>query len=161
MNNEVEQRIAEVNRISSQTAFNGLKVLDGTFGTQAFQVGANAGETISVGGLDSRASQLGAIVAETTNLGSTIVDDAVNGSVVVANVDASATGRELNSAVVTVNGQEVLNATDTTYADLDALVTAINGGITTITGGADADAAAALEGITASVEDGAIVFGSG
>tara|TARA_R110001592_G_scaffold318485_1_gene595656 strand:+ start:2273 stop:4087 length:1815 start_codon:yes stop_codon:yes gene_type:complete len=160
LNNEVEQRIAEVNRISSQTAFNGLKVLDGTFGTQAFQVGANAGETISVGGLDSRASQLGAIVAETTNLGSTIVDDAVNGSVVVANVDASATGRELNSAVVTVNGQEVLNATDTTYADLDALVTAINGGITTITGGADADAAAALEGITASVEDGAIVFGS-
>jgi len=160
LNQEVQQRTAEVNRISSQTAFNGLKVLDGTFGNQAFQVGANAGETITVGGLDSRGSQLGAVVAQTTDLGSTIVQDAVDGSIAVPNVDASATGRELNSAVVTVNGQEVLSATDTTYADLDALATAINGGITTITGGADADAAAALEGITASVEDGAIVFGS-
>src|SRR5690554_1399189 len=50
LNQEVEQRIAEVNRIASQTSFNGLKVLDGTFGVQNFQVGANAGETISVRG---------------------------------------------------------------------------------------------------------------
>ena len=45
---EVQQRIAEVDRISSQTSFNGRKVLDGTFGSAAFQVGANVGETISV-----------------------------------------------------------------------------------------------------------------
>ena len=48
LNDEVEQRINEIDRISSQTAFNGLKVLDGSFETQAFQVGANAGETISI-----------------------------------------------------------------------------------------------------------------
>jgi len=45
---EVQQRIAEVDRISSQTSFNGRKVLDGTFGSASFQVGANVGETISV-----------------------------------------------------------------------------------------------------------------
>src|SRR6187549_1119215 len=45
---EVQQRIAEVDRISSQTSFNGRKVLDGTFGSAAFQVGANVGETITV-----------------------------------------------------------------------------------------------------------------
>lgn len=45
---EVQQRISEVDRISSQTSFNGRKVLDGTFGTAAFQVGANVGETISL-----------------------------------------------------------------------------------------------------------------
>jgi flagellin len=45
---EVQQRLAEIERISSQTAFNGLKVLDGTFGTSQFQVGANAGETITI-----------------------------------------------------------------------------------------------------------------
>src|SRR5690606_30238408 len=46
---EVQQRIAEVDRIAQQTNFNGVKVLDGSFGTATFQVGANVGETISVG----------------------------------------------------------------------------------------------------------------
>src|SRR6056297_1619835 len=48
LNDEVQARINEIDRISSQTAFNGLKVLDGSFKTQDFQVGANAGETISI-----------------------------------------------------------------------------------------------------------------
>ncbi|MDH3350134.1 MAG: flagellin [Gammaproteobacteria bacterium] len=45
---EVQQRIAEIDRIASQTAFNGQKVLDGSFGNAAFQIGANVGETINV-----------------------------------------------------------------------------------------------------------------
>lgn len=45
---EVQQRIAEVDRIAKQTNFNGVKVLDGSFGSATFQVGANVGETISV-----------------------------------------------------------------------------------------------------------------
>jgi len=45
---EVQERIAEVDRIAKQTNFNGVKVLDGSFGTATFQVGANVGETISV-----------------------------------------------------------------------------------------------------------------
>lgn len=48
LDQEVQQRIAEIDRIARQTAFNGQKVLDGTFGTAAFQVGANVGETISL-----------------------------------------------------------------------------------------------------------------
>jgi len=45
---EVQQRIAEIDRIASQTAFNGQKVLDGSFGNATFQIGANVGETIAV-----------------------------------------------------------------------------------------------------------------
>ncbi len=48
LNAEVQERIAEVDRIAKQTNFNGVKVLDGSFGTAVFQVGANVGETISV-----------------------------------------------------------------------------------------------------------------
>jgi flagellin len=48
LDQEVQQRLAEIDRIASQTNFNGQKILDGTFGTAAFQVGANVGETISV-----------------------------------------------------------------------------------------------------------------
>jgi flagellin len=48
LDQEVQQRIAEIDRIANQTSFNGQKVLDGTFGTATFQVGANVGETIGV-----------------------------------------------------------------------------------------------------------------
>lgn len=62
LNDEVQQRIAEIDRIASQTAFNGLKVLDGNFGTAAFQIGANAGETIAVNlSQGVRAGQVGQI----------------------------------------------------------------------------------------------------
>jgi flagellin len=54
LNQEVQERIAEIERIATQTSFNGRKVLDGTFGNAVFQVGANVGETISVSlGVDS------------------------------------------------------------------------------------------------------------
>ena len=49
LDQEVQQRLAEVERIATQTAFNGQKVLNGTFGNATFQVGANVGETITVG----------------------------------------------------------------------------------------------------------------
>ncbi len=49
LDQEVQQRIAEIERIATQTSFNGQKLLDGTFGTATFQVGANVGETISIG----------------------------------------------------------------------------------------------------------------
>src|SRR6187397_1857381 len=56
LDQEVQQRLAEVNRIATQTSFNGRKVLDGSFGDATFQFGANVGETISVG-LDSSVKQ--------------------------------------------------------------------------------------------------------
>lgn len=45
---EVNQRLQELNRISSDTEFNGLKLFDGSFTNQSFQVGANANQTIGV-----------------------------------------------------------------------------------------------------------------
>ena len=66
LDQEVQQRIAEINRISSQTSFNGQKVLDGSFGSAAFQVGANVGETISVNlSTSMSADQIGAIASQT------------------------------------------------------------------------------------------------
>jgi flagellin len=53
---EFDQLRQEVNRISSQTAFAGVKLLDGTFANVSFQVGANAGETLSISSLANVAS---------------------------------------------------------------------------------------------------------
>jgi len=59
---EVQQRVAEISRISNQTNFNGLKVLDGSFGIASFQVGANSGDTISINLTEgTRAGDIGAI----------------------------------------------------------------------------------------------------
>lgn len=45
---EVNQVKDELNRVASTTTFNGLKILDGSFQNQNFQVGANANQTIGV-----------------------------------------------------------------------------------------------------------------
>ena len=78
LDQEVQQRIAEVDRIAAQTSFNGQKILDGTFGNASFQVGANVGETITVGlSTSMRASTIGktadyvggAAYSSTSNIG--------------------------------------------------------------------------------------------
>src|SRR5690606_8221734 len=67
LNAEVRERLQEIDRIASQTSFNGRKVLDGTFGNATFQVGANVGETIQVGlNTSMRLSAIGAIGTTTT-----------------------------------------------------------------------------------------------
>ncbi|NKJ47368.1 flagellin [Burkholderia sp. SG-MS1] len=45
---EVTQQVSEVNRIASQTTYNGMNVLDGSLGNVSFQVGANVGQSISL-----------------------------------------------------------------------------------------------------------------
>jgi len=48
LQSEVNQLVSELDRISSTTSFNGLKLLDGSFTAQSFQVGAEANQTINV-----------------------------------------------------------------------------------------------------------------
>ena len=47
---EVTQLTSELNRIANTTEFNGQKLMDGSMGTANFQVGANAGQLISMTG---------------------------------------------------------------------------------------------------------------
>ncbi|SEF92529.1 flagellin N-terminal helical domain-containing protein [Nitrosomonas ureae] len=44
---EVTQLTSEIQRVATQTQFNGMNLLDGSFGTFNLQVGANANQTIS------------------------------------------------------------------------------------------------------------------
>ncbi len=96
LDQEVQQRLAEVNRIATQTSFNGRKVLDGSFGNATFQVGANVGETISVG-LDTsvRNADIGDIHSS--------VGTGVNVNTVIAATQPTA-GTPLVPAVATTSG---------------------------------------------------------
>jgi flagellin len=78
---EAAALIAEIQRVGMQTEFNGIKLLDGSFSQQVFQVGANAGQTITVAGIvDARASSLGkhSLTAAGTVTGA-VVAGATNG----------------------------------------------------------------------------------
>jgi flagellin len=59
MQKEVSALQTELTRIAETTSFGGQKLLDGTYGTQNFQVGSNANETISLTLKDVSAGKLG------------------------------------------------------------------------------------------------------
>ncbi|EBA01040.1 flagellin [Marinobacter sp. ELB17] len=132
LNQEVQQRIAEINRIASQTSFNGLKVLNGTFGEQTFQVGANAGETIGVSGLDARGSQIGGVISRTANL---LTQPLGTGPAGELSLDISALDFTAGAGVtanISLNGGADLGLGTSTYADADAFASAVDAAITTV-----------------------------
>ncbi|WP_295376633.1 flagellin [Stenotrophomonas maltophilia] len=57
---EVSQLVSEIDRVAKQSDFNGTKLLDGSFSSQLFQVGANAGQAIAIDQIvDAKTSSLG------------------------------------------------------------------------------------------------------
>ncbi|ABI71025.1 flagellin [Shewanella frigidimarina] len=59
MQTELSALQEELTRISDTTAFGGQKLLDGTYGSQAFQVGSDANQTISISLRSSAAENIG------------------------------------------------------------------------------------------------------
>ena len=91
---EVDQLLSEIDRVANQTEFNGVKLLDGSFTSAVFQVGANAGETISVSSLvDANTAALSSVTSATgqSSVTSGISDlaAATAGDLVINGVDVS------------------------------------------------------------------------
>ena len=121
---EVQQLIQEVDRIAAQTQFNNQTLLDGTLGSKAFQIGANAGQTISVSmaqGLKS--TQIGQIATQTGTAVSitNIVDNStyINGQEVTLSVAGAAAGQLADSAytkAMAINSSGISGVTATANA---------------------------------------------
>jgi flagellin len=119
LNAEVTQLTSELDRIASTTAFNGTKLIDGSFTAQQFQVGANVGETITVASIaSSRASDMG----RTT-------DANLTGSVSIANGTTAVPATALAAGDLTVNGNDV----GAVAADASLIATAISATSSSIT----------------------------
>jgi flagellin len=56
LNTQFQQLMADINNVSTNTQFNGVNLLDGSFQGATFQVGANAGQTIAVSSVASASS---------------------------------------------------------------------------------------------------------
>ena len=94
---EVGQLVAELDRISQTTEFNGAKLLDGSFGTQQFQVGANANQTIVAATANMRTSVYG------NNQNASSAGAGVGAQATVA-VAASAAANGVSAGSATING---------------------------------------------------------
>ncbi|WP_405233764.1 flagellin [Lentisalinibacter salinarum] len=122
LNAEVAERIAEVDRIAKQTNFNGLKVLDGSFGSATFQVGANVGETISVSlNTDVTANAIGTV---NTVAGGGFTD--LTADVTLTFTDASAATIGTVDVATGATIQETVDAINS--ANLDGVAAFVNDG---------------------------------
>lgn len=77
---EVQQRLAEIQRIATQTSYNGTNLLDGTFSGAQFQVGANVGQTISLSAAaqNVQTNSLGSFVSQAGTTAATSATDATS-----------------------------------------------------------------------------------
>ena len=79
---EVTQLVSEIDRVAKQSEFNGTKLLDGSFSSQLFQVGANAGQAIAIDKtVDAKTASLGATKFAADVTGTAIADAAADGSI--------------------------------------------------------------------------------
>ena len=156
LNAEAQQLKAEIDRVSTQTNFNGVKLLDGSFANQVFQVGANQGETITVSSIvDASSANLGTFdrasvtgAAATAFTAVTAGDLTVNGiSVGAIAADTSATERAagVREAVNSVSDQTGVYAVNDTPTTITLVSTTQNIAIAH----AGASSTAATTGLTA------------
>jgi flagellin len=155
---EVSQLKGEIGRVANQTAFNGTKLLDGSFTSQAFQVGANQGQTINIAAIananidklgtwttPSSASVTGAAATAFTaiNAGDLTING-INIGAVAAGGAAPAQGANVAAAINAMSVETGVTAT----ADGSGLVTLSSSSAITVAF-AGASATTATTGLTA------------
>lgn len=120
MQAEVTALTAEIDRVAKQSSFNGTNLLDGSFTSKLFQVGANAGQSISIDKtINAKASALGdvkfaaastgtAIAAGSTTAATTISGMNINGvDIADVKLKAGATSAEAATAVMTAINSKI------------------------------------------------------
>ncbi|WP_447739106.1 flagellin N-terminal helical domain-containing protein [Pseudomonas laurentiana] len=146
----------ELTRISSTTTFGGRNLLDGTFTSTSFQVGANANETISFGMKSVSASELKGTYSEASvDAGTNKLSAVVTGKAGVINSNANdvsgtkfvtenKTVGAAGAGKLTIGGVDIALAADDT---LDSIVSKIT--------------AASITNVTASNVDGKLNIAAG
>jgi flagellin len=119
LNQQFAQLQADIQNVATTTNFNGVNLLDGSFQSQEFQIGANKGQTIQVSSIAS---------AQTSALGATA---GFVKNITAAQIAAGAAGVQtvttsLTTGGTTTTGNYTLNAGASIASDAYALAQAIN-----------------------------------
>jgi flagellin len=153
LNLEAQQLLAEVQRVATTTQFNGLNLLDGSFSSAQFQVGANANQTISVSVAGATTSILGSFggqgAAMTTATGvapaawTDVSTLSINGTSIGASVATTAPGFSAGSAAAKAAAINAKTASTGVSATANTSVT----GAATFAGSSLASGALTINGI--------------
>ncbi|HEX4024350.1 MAG TPA: flagellin [Steroidobacteraceae bacterium] len=177
LDQQFQQLMADINNVAQTTSFNGVNLLDGTFQGATFQVGANAGQTISVSSVASaQADNLGTVyTGQVSGSGGDTVTLATGGTYGVAAAGTTGAYTAGSGGVATdfaqssiegdsvtlqvkVNGTEyttgAIALTGTASADLKSIASGINQAVSSV-GGIVATVNSGNTGITFSATTGA------
>ena len=125
LQSEVSQLQQELTRIGDTTRFGSQKILDGSFGTKDFQVGAQANETIAVSLGDVRSAKLGSQVL--------VADGTITGNVVTAASGAVTNGitAETDLAITTGAGtaSNIAYAANASAKDIASAISSAASGV--------------------------------
>jgi flagellin len=143
---QFQQLKADINSVATQTQFNGVNLLDGSFQGASFQVGANAGQTITVSSIGStKTSAIGTYYTGALSVAGTVKTDTgasittaagTAGAYNATNLAAGTTdlGTAVNGATVTLKAvvdgtsysTSAITLTGTATTDLKSIAAAIN-----------------------------------
>ena len=131
LQDEVGQLVSELNRIAEVTTFNGQHLLNGTMGTQYFQVGPNAAEVIGANGTNFMTTTYGNYrvegdgfptqLAGTAKTGSTAKITGYLGSADLT-VTTSDSARTVAEKINLLSGDTGVNATAKTTAHINSML---------------------------------------
>ena len=117
LNSQYSQLAADINNVAANTQFNGVNLLDGTFQGADFQIGANAGQTISVASIaSSSTSAVGNYYTTAPTTGAYADTTADSGN--TASFDITVGTTSLTTGAVTLTGNQT--------TDLSQIASAIN-----------------------------------
>ena len=154
LNNEAQQLVQEIDRIANNSQFNGVKLLDGSFNAQTFQIGANntANDRVSIAAIaDARIASIGGsgtstkttVAGTATTTALAAGDLTLNGYQIGASAQGAAAGQTAASAysiaaainakssqsgvTATANATSVVGAVPAASAAIAANAFSING----------------------------------
>jgi flagellin len=126
---EVDQLKSEINRIADTTTFNGNRILDGSSSALNFQIGANANQTVSVSGVDAKASSLGSQPGVVQSTGDRVQSfDTDNGNQgIQESASLTSSNQSISNFTVrldSVSSNDSINVADSAYGgNIDVIAT--------------------------------------
>lgn len=127
LDTEFQALITEIDRVATQTTFNGVALLDGNTTTLDIQVGINDTETISIGLSDTTATTLslqGEDITSAANASAVlgVIDTAID-DISTARGNLGAAQNRLTSAIASIlNTRENLSAAESRIRDVDVAI---------------------------------------
>ena len=126
LDQEFQALDAEIDRVASETEFNGIALLDGTNATIDIQVGTSSGQTISINTVDMQSGAGGLAISTldvttTANASAALADlDSAIDSVVAQRGDFGASQNRLSSAMRSIaTAKENLSGAESRIRDVD------------------------------------------